>query len=260
MPKDPKKLNPKSKPVPPRKKGSMNGALNWFLAGCIAECYLLIVRRFFVNGTLDQVIAWDSILRNLMYFGLGLAAVGLIGGLVLLKKPGKGRTAFWIVFGAGAFVALANWLTRLAFPTGNTVLCVVVPVVMVLGLLWSLYDRASFLSMIALCATVLVLWICRRGLNSGIWHTRILIGGAIYLVLLAVLALLVRKADGSRGTVGNLALLPADADCLPIYLSCGVSGAAVIVALFSAAAAYYALWVVGILLFLLALYDTVKQL
>ena len=51
--------NPNRKPNPAKKDDSMPGAMKFFLAGCVAELYLLVVRRFYVNGTLEKVVAWD---------------------------------------------------------------------------------------------------------------------------------------------------------------------------------------------------------
>ena len=54
--------------------------------------------------------------------------------------------------------------------------------------------------------------------------------------------------------------LPADADLMPIYAAAGLSAVAVVLGLFSAAVAYYAMWALGIVVFALAVYYTVKQL
>ena len=50
----PKHPNSKSKQV--KRDEPMTGAMKFFLAGCVAELYLLIVRRFYINGTMDQMI------------------------------------------------------------------------------------------------------------------------------------------------------------------------------------------------------------
>ena len=47
---------------------------------------------------------------------------------------------------------------------------------------------------------------------------------------------------------------------MPMYAATGLSAAAVVLALFSATVAYYAMWVLGIVVFALAVYYTVKQL
>ena len=43
-----------------KKDDSMTPAMKIFLVGLVAELYLLIVRRFYVNGTIQQVVAWDE--------------------------------------------------------------------------------------------------------------------------------------------------------------------------------------------------------
>ncbi len=47
---------------------------------------------------------------------------------------------------------------------------------------------------------------------------------------------------------------------MPIYAAAGLSAVAVVLGLFSAAVAYYAMWALGIVVFALAVYYTVKQL
>ena len=46
--------NPNRKGRASRKRDEpMNGAMKFFLAGCVAELYLLIIRRFYVNADSD---------------------------------------------------------------------------------------------------------------------------------------------------------------------------------------------------------------
>ena len=62
-----------------RKKDNapMNRAMTFFIAGCLAEIYLLVVRRYYINGTLEQVVAWDNYIQVLALVGLGILAVGI---------------------------------------------------------------------------------------------------------------------------------------------------------------------------------------
>lgn len=49
--------NPNKKVAP--KDEPMNGAMKFFLAGCVAELYLLILRRFYINADSELTrIAW----------------------------------------------------------------------------------------------------------------------------------------------------------------------------------------------------------
>ena len=45
--------NPNKKVAP--KDEPMNGAMKFFLAGCVAELYLLILRRFYINADSEPV-------------------------------------------------------------------------------------------------------------------------------------------------------------------------------------------------------------
>ena len=47
---------------------------------------------------------------------------------------------------------------------------------------------------------------------------------------------------------------------MPLYAACGLSAAGILVSLLSATVAYYAMWGMGLVLFALAVYYTVRQL
>ena len=47
---------------------------------------------------------------------------------------------------------------------------------------------------------------------------------------------------------------------MPLYAATGLSAVAVVLALFSATIAYYAMWGLGLVVFILAVYYTVRQL
>jgi hypothetical protein len=243
-----------------KKERFLSKPIQIFLAGCIAELYLLAVKRYYVNGYVEQMLAWDDAMRYLLFGGLALLAVGLVIGLVFRKKPCLMRGLGWWLAVAGAYLAGGNWVMRSVYPTGVTIMSVVTLASMLLGILWFLYERECLYALTILGLTIFVLWICRRGLSGDYWRARVLTGAVIYLAAMAVTALLVRRADLRGGMLGKLRVLPADADTLPIYVACGSSAAAVVLAIFSTAAAYYAMWVIGVMIFLLAVYYTVKQL
>lgn len=248
MPKNP---NSKSKSV--KRDEPLTGAMKFFLAGCVAELYLLVVRRFYINGSAVQQIAWyDSYLKVL----IGAGAVVLVLGAVLSalwRGDKKKRVAGWYVLGGGAFLAVSSALIWLFNTSAVTLLSVVVPVVMLLGILWNLYDRECALSLTILGISLIVLWVCRREMASMYWGTYVKIITVLYIVALAAAAVLTKN-----GRLGKL--LPANADPLPIYVACGLSVVALAAALISTAVAYYAMWVLAIVVFALAVYYTVKQL
>jgi len=133
----------------------MTSAMKFFLTGCVAELYLLIVHRFYANGNALQQIAWyDVYLRVFIGIGVLLLAAGAIWFLMKKNNP-KLRTIGWYVGGIGAFMAVSSALVlfNMSF---LTLLYVLVPAIMLLGILWSLYDRecALALSMLARSSAV----------------------------------------------------------------------------------------------------------
>lgn len=243
--------HPNSKPKQAKQDGAMNSALKFFLAGCVAELYLLIVRRFYVNGTLEQVVAWDSYLVVLGGIGAAVLAVGAL--LTFLWKAQRSkRTAGLAIAGAGLFLAGSSFLIHWNMSV-LTLLSAAVPVAMVLSILWGLYDRECALSLTVLGVSLVALWICRKQLSSMYLGTYVKVFALLYILALAAVALLVKK-DKLQ------ALLPAGADPLPVYAACGLSAVAMVGALFSASVAYYAMWALAIVAFGLAVYYTVKQL
>lgn len=251
--------NPVSKSKPVRRNEPMNNAMKFFVAGCLAELYLVVVRRFYVNGTAEQLLAWDTYLRYFLAAGAVILVVGLVLLLVWRQIP-KRRKIGWYVFAAGAFLAVSSLMIIKLYSTALTFLCVVVPVAMLLGILWNLYDRECAWSLTILGASLIALWVCRRQMDSIYLGTYVKIAAAVYIVLLLVVAFLAQRVDKNGGKLGKFQVLPAGADPLPIYVACGLSVVALAAALFSTTVAYYAMWALALVVFALAVYYTVKQL
>ena len=130
---------------------------------------------------------------------------------------------------------------------------VVVPVIMILGILWALYDRECALALTVLGASLFVLWGVRRYGSSMYVGTAVKVCVVLYLVLLAVTAWLA-KAD----KLGKI--LPPKADKLSVYAACGLSGLALLASFLGTGVSYYAMWALAAVVFALAVYYTVKQL
>lgn len=243
--------NPNKKAV--QKDEPMNGAMKFFLAGCVAELYLLILRRFYVNANSDVArFAWyDHYLWILSGIGAGLFIVGVIASIALRKNV-KTRKNGWIAAAAGAFVAAATLLVRWNMAT-LSFMTTVVPVIMLLVILWALYDRECAMALTVLGASLFVLWGFRRYGTSMYVGTAVKVCVAVYLVVLAVLAWLTKSGKLSR-------ILSPKADKLPVYAACGLSGLALLAAFLGTGVSYYAMWALAAVVFALAVYYTVKQL
>ena len=250
--------NPNNKPKPVKGNDSMNGAMKFFLAGCVAELYLLTIRRFYINGTLEQVVAWDSYLK---YFSIGGAVIALLGlALAVLRKEHRSqRELGWYVLGLGAFCGAVSFLVRMNLSV-LTLLYVAVPVAIVACLLWVLYDRECALTLTILSVSLLALWAARRGVSSMYTGIYIKAAAVAYILLLAGVAWAVNKACHNGGNLGKYQVLPASAEPGHAYLACGLSAAAMVTVLVSPFISYYAMWLLAGVLFALAVYYTVKQL
>ena len=244
--------NPIRKSKPVKRDDPMNGAMKFFLAGLVAELYLLIIRRFYVNGTAVQMIAWFDYLFYFSIAGLVILAAGAVLSAVW-RADQKKRVVGWYVAAGGAFLAAASFLIWKLNAPALTFLTVLVAMAMLLGILWSLYDRECALALTILGTSLIVLWVCRRVMSSIYLGTYVKVVVILYLVLLIATAFLA-KNDKLRK------LLPANADLLPVYLACGLSFVALVLALINTVAAYYAMWALAIVVFALAVYYTVKQL
>ena len=132
--------NPVSKSKPVKRNEPMRNALKFFVAGCVAEIYLLVIRRFYVNGTVEQLLACDAALPYLMGVGAAVAVVGLVLAILWRQAAGR-RWNGWSVFAAGVFLGGSALFIKMFYDSALTLLCVVVPVAMLLGILWNLYDR-----------------------------------------------------------------------------------------------------------------------
>lgn len=244
--------NPNGKAKAAQRDHSMFAAMVFFFTGCIAELFLFVVRRYYVNGYIEETMAWDGYLKGFAGAGAALLVVGAVLSVLWKKDPMK-RIFGWALTALGVFLALSSVLIRMYMITAVTLFSIVVPVAMILCVVWAFYDRECSLSLSILCATLIVVWLCRRlggHLTMGI-PVRIC---AVLYVLLAAGLIWALKEKKIRG------ILPDNADLAPIYLAGGLSAAGVAVGILSTAAAYYAMWCLGVVVFALAVYYTVKQL
>lgn len=252
--------NPNRRPNGLKKDEPLTGTMKFFLAGCVAELYLLVVRRLYVGGAAQAQINWyDNYLPALMIAGAVVLALGAALSY-MWRADKKRRVIAWYIAGGGAFLAFSALLIRRFNAPSVTLLTVVVFAVMLMGVLWNLYDRECAVSLTILGISLIVLWVCRREMTNIYRGWLVQIIAVVYLLLMAAAALLARKAEKDGGRLGRLRLLPGDADYLPVYVACGLSAAGIVTALISVSVTYYAMWGLAIIVFALAVYYTVKQL
>lgn len=252
---------PNQKKIAGKKNKAMGAATKIFAAGACAEIYLLAVYRYYVRGTVNQVLAWHNrYLPALPWIGAALVAVGLVLLFVGQKGCEKQAAAARILVGAGVFAAVTAPMVRAWYTAALTPLCVVVPGIMILGIAWFLYDRECVYALMILCAAALMLWLFRECLPIPAQRTAIRVVGVIWLALSAAAAVFVRKLHSAGGKFRNTQLLPESADYLLLYAAVGISAALVLVGMFTPVLAYYAMWAAAVAIFAIAVYYTVQQL
>lgn len=243
--------NPNGKSM--KRDNSLFGATLFFLAACVAEFYLMLLRKYYIHGdVVTEALVWYD--RLLIFAGAGAAVLALGVALsVVWKADGRKRLIGWALAALGVFFCGGSLLARVYVEPAVTLLSVLVPVVMILTVLWAFYDRECSVALTALSGTMIILWMCRRLFSNLSLGIPMKVLSIVYVLLLGGLCWLAKNKKLGK-------LLPDNADLMPIYAASGLSAAAVVLALFSAAVAYYAMWALGIVFFALAVYYTVQQL
>ena len=129
---------------------NMNRALELLTAGFLAEFYLLLVNNYFVRGTVNQLVTMSHVLEVLVYVGLALVAAG-VALLIVGRKKNKDFTKLnkWLLI-AGVFFTLSSELMLKVYPQGTTAMCIFVPAIMILGVIFLMYQREFSVQTLAL--------------------------------------------------------------------------------------------------------------
>ncbi len=240
---------------------NVNRAMILLMVGLIAEFYLLMVNNYFVKGAVGQVLTMMTVLKVLGIAGAALFGAGLVLWLMRKKWTRFAPAAPWLL-SIGFFFAVSSQLMLKIYPQGTTVMCVLVPVTMLLGIVFLLYPREFSLQALALTAAMMAMYLIHRGGGSDTWRG-LVIGCSVFAALvIAALAVAVSKAGKNGGKLeklGDLRIVSVDGNYKLIYAVLAVCVAAIVIALFATGIAYYGLWILAVGTFLLAVYYTVKM-
>lgn len=240
---------------------NVNRAMILLMVGLIAEFYLLMVNNYFVKGAVGQVLTMMTVLKVLGIAGAALFGAGLVLWFMRKKWTRFAPAAPWLL-SIGFFFAVSSQLMLKIYPQGTTVMCVLVPVAMLLGIVFLLYPREFSLQALALTAAMMAMYLIHRGGGSNTWRG-LVIGCSVFAALvIAALAVAVSKAGKNGGKLeklGDLRIVSVDGNYKLIYAVLAVCVAAIVIALFATGIAYYGLWILAVGTFLLAVYYTVKM-
>ncbi len=258
-----KKPNDKSPEHGRKKNRNVNRATVLLLAGLAAEAYLLLINTYFVGGTVGQVLAANSFLQVMTWVGLAAAIVGAALLFLRGKKEGFARWGGWLL-GCGAFFAFSSVLMRKIYGEGTTAMCILVPVLMVLGIIALLYPGEFAVESTALVVSIAALVLLSSGADKAAWAALVRVCAALAIaavLLMTVCVLLVRKNGGMLGTgAKSRRVFEAQADYRLVFLTLGLCLATVALALIVPAAAFYGVWLLAALTFCLAVYYTIRLL
>ena len=235
---------------------NMNRAVVLLISGLVAEWYLLMVDRYYARGTIAQFAKWYDFLGVMRWVGLAV----LCGGVVLLamrdKKPWYGKAGAALA-AAGGFFAFTSFVMRHAYPSSVTAMCVLVPVILILGIVYLFYQPEFLVQASAMAMALFALALLSRSVSTTVRVLSVIALIGIAALLLCTWKL---KKDGGVFKRGETSVRVFAPD-LDYRLTLGVLAlclALVLIAMIAPMTAFYAMWALAVAAFVLAVYYTIK--
>lgn len=239
---------------------ALNSILYWFVGGTVVEFLLKLLDRYWTHTRIGEFTFRVDVLEPAVTVISFLALAGSAAAFFWWKKGGmKARLPLAVALGslgisAGCFAA---WLLGSA---GLTVIYTVVPGIVLLAILFYLYQREFFLIACLSALGLLGIWLCSHGV-SGRTGVVCWIYALCALVLVGAAAwgcFLCQKENGSLTWKGKkLQLLAKETNYLLLYVTAAISAGVLVCALMGLPS--MALYAVAVaLLLIMAVYYTVK--
>lgn len=251
-----------NKPVSARKPkttGNDNRYLIVLCAAAVMELLQLLQFRLLNGSGIHTMLGVVSVLHVLAIACPIVFVAALVLWLVTKRtKPWLG----WIM-AVFLYLAVSTVCADLWFIKGVKFVAVLLVFLTVLAFIYVIYQRDFFCSCVVIACGIGALVIYRRGAAWGQVSMRALIVFLIGFVLLIAAALVVWRVKKGEGywTPGENArrLLPKQTEYRILFVTLIIVALALIAALvFGSMAAYFALFVLGVYFFILAVYYTVK--
>ena len=243
-----KKNNPGREERLAKNNRNLNRALGLFTAGFVAEFYLLVINNFFVKGTVDQLVAASGFLEVMSWVGAAMVGAGVVFTVMRGKWKRFAGAGLWLL-AAGVFFALSSRLMLKIYPEGTTAMCILVPVLMLLSVVYLLYEHEFAVQATALAAAIAA----AAALNHGSANLSGLLRAAsvavLVLIVAALIAVLALKKQG--GVYRGRTLLSSKANYTLTGAVLALCAVAVALAMFVPGMAYYVIWVGSAALFAL---------
>ena len=217
-----KKNDPRREARIAKNNRNLNSALTLFTAGFIAEFYLLLINQYFVKGSVDQVVAIAGYLEVMAIVGAAAFGAGVVLTVMRRKWTRFAAAGKWLL-GLGLFFGVSSLLMRRVYPMGTTVMCILVPVLMLLAVVFLLYQHEFAVQTIALTLAIASAVLLNHGSSSmPALVTAFCWAAMVFVAALLVLTVMLQKHEGSyKGT----AIFPAKTNyaltCAVLVLSIG---------------------------------------
>lgn len=239
---------------------SVNNTLKVLIMGCLAECYLLLAYNFFAHGAVQWVVALSKVFGVLRYVGLAAAVLCAVFAVCWKSEKKKKSYALWGL-AVSLFLSVTSFLMIAYYPAATDMLCVAVPLLMLFGVVCLLYPRDFTVSVAVLAVALVDLWLLRRSYMYHPTALTVLTACAIAAVAAAlVLVVLVKKNGGLwLSKKSKVRVFSKNCNYGIMFAAIVVSAAAMAISLAVFSAAFYVMWGLGVVLFALAVYYTVKQ-
>lgn len=230
-----------------------------FLLGLAAECYLFMVYQGYAWGTVNSMLAWHKVLTAATWLGLVMLVGGIAAGY-LKRQDRKIRTIMSWVGGVGAFFFVSSWIITHFFSNsaGVTAMCIIVPILAVLVLIYLLYQHECALSTVVLSGAMFSVWLRGASAYSDYWRVPVIAGCVVVVLGLAAAMLLTNKARQNEGKLWGVRVFSLECDYRIVFAVLAVAALGVLLAAAAPAITYYLMWALGVLLFAELVYYTTK--
>ena len=248
------------KKIQAKSKQKMDKLTGLFSVGCLAELLLFVVHQFYTQGTGAQMMTMAKVLAVMPVVGIVL----LVAGVVIHRGEMKSiRPAGAYVAGFGAFLALLGPLCLKVNSGAAGLLAAVVPAVMLLAVVFVLYNRDFFWLALDAALAMDAIWYWNRfGAINYLRLSALVLMALALIVAVGVLALTVlSKKNKGIATVRGREIRMLESGEVKVAMLAGhaLVLAAIAVALVSSFG-LYCLMALGVMLFVSAAYFTVTAL
>ena len=238
---------------------ALNRVLIIIVGAVVLEAILFLLNRFYVSYTIDDIARVQAILAavKVLLVAFPICFVGSLVWLLAARKNGRRMLLPGICTGSFAALSICAVAARFFRESGIPALCVLVPALAALGLVYYLYQREFFVVAAASAGGLLGVWLIRRGTGRLVLYPYLILA-ALALVAAVVLAVMLQKNQGVLKRDGrDVQILPRNANYVMIYVTCALVAAVLIAALaVGGQVILYAALVAWLLI--MAVYYTVK--